>query len=127
MENNIEMINKDIGLRIRKEREGLKLSREDFAEIIGLSDYYIGQLERGERQMSLPSLVKVANCLHISLDYLVFGIYNDSSFVNEPFNNYEINSKKLEEINKLLNKCSSNELELFNKLIRTLLPHLNNK
>ncbi|RKL62247.1 XRE family transcriptional regulator [Thermoanaerobacteraceae bacterium SP2] len=46
--------------RIRKEREKLGLTREKFAEIIGLSDYYVGQLERGERQMSLNVLVKIA-------------------------------------------------------------------
>jgi len=103
--------NKAIGMRIRKEREVLNLSREKFAEIIGLSDYYVGQLERGERQMSLPVLVKTANCLHISLDYLVFGIseYDNSSNT---------------ELNNLLNKCSSKELDLLNQLVKTILPYL---
>ena len=36
----------EIGLRIRKEREKLGLTREKFAELIGLSPYYIGQIER---------------------------------------------------------------------------------
>ncbi|MGB9839825.1 helix-turn-helix domain-containing protein, partial [Thermovenabulum sp.] len=35
---------KSIGKRIREEREKFGLSREEFAEIVGLSDYYIGQI-----------------------------------------------------------------------------------
>ncbi|HCJ56810.1 MAG TPA: XRE family transcriptional regulator, partial [Clostridiaceae bacterium] len=51
-----EVDNKGIGERIRKEREKLALTREKLAEIIDLSPLYIGQLERGERQMSLNTL-----------------------------------------------------------------------
>ncbi len=48
-----EIDNKGIGERLRQEREELGLTREKFAEIVELSPLYIGQLERGERQMSL--------------------------------------------------------------------------
>ena len=64
--NKTDIDHRIIGQRIREERENLELSREEFAEIIGLSDYYVGQLERGERQMSLPASVKIATCLHVS-------------------------------------------------------------
>ena len=123
MHNNLQINNKEIGLRIRQKREELKLSRESFAEILGLSDYYIGQLERGERQMSLPVLVKISNCLHISLDFVVFG-QDQANSINDPSIKYDISNDKLKEINNLLEKCSLNELELFNKLIRTVIPHL---
>ena len=119
-----EIDNKAIGQRIRDERKKLGLSREEFAEIIGLSDYYVGQLERGERQMSLPVLVKIANCLHISLDYLIFGkISTAEPSVNEPHDNYT--SQSDEELNELLGKCSSKELELIKKLIKVVLPYVN--
>jgi len=130
MGNKTEIDNKAVGQRIRKEREKLGLSRQEFAEIIDLSDYYVGQLERGERQMSLPVLVKVANCLHVSLDYLIFGIFGKTSgnayFVNEMHNvygTYDCNKNK--EIYNLLNKCSPKELELIKKLIKTILPYMN--
>ena len=55
-----------IGQRIREERKKLNLTREELAEILGLSDYYVGQLERGERQMSLPVLIRIVSCLHVS-------------------------------------------------------------
>lgn len=125
MENKIKIDNKAIGQRIRQERKKLDLSQEEFAEIIGLSDYYIGQLERGERQMSLPALVKIANCLHISLDYLIFGkVSYDTKFVHETSEFYNIYSVN-KEINSLLNKCSPKELELFEKLLKTILPYIN--
>ncbi|MGI5922246.1 MAG: helix-turn-helix domain-containing protein [Syntrophomonadaceae bacterium] len=111
---NEDIDNKAIGKRIREEREKLGLARDEFAEVLGLSSYYVGQLERGERQMSLPALVKVSGCLHISIDYLVFGDTNHDD--------YETNSA---EIKKLLNKCSPKELNLLSKLIKTLLPYLN--
>lgn len=118
-----EIDNKAIGQRIRNEREKLGLSREEFAEIIGLSDYYVGQLERGERQMSLPVLVKIAACLHISLDYLIWGkISNAEPSINEPCDDYTSQSDN--ELNALLSKCSPKELELIKKLIKAILPYV---
>lgn len=126
MKSSTKIDNKAIGQRIRTEREKLGLSREEFAEMVGLSDYYIGQLERGERQMSLPVLVNVSKCLHVSLDYLVFGItYENAMSVNEPCSgNGTYNAVKNSEISSLLNKCSPKELELFIKIIKTVLPYL---
>lgn len=126
MEKNVEIDNKAIGQRIRKEREKLELSREEFAEIIGLSDYYVGQLERGERQMSLPVLVKVANCLHVSLDYLIWGkITYDTYYIHDGRSTYDTSdSSKDTALNELVNKCSPKELELVKKLIKTILPYM---
>jgi len=125
VEKNAEIDNKAIGQRIRKEREKLELSREEFAEIIGLSDYYVGQLERGERQMSLPVLVKVANCLHVSLDYLIWGkITYDTYYIHDGRSTYDTSdSSKDTALNELVNKCSPKELELVKKLIKTILPY----
>jgi transcriptional regulator with XRE-family HTH domain len=126
MENKAGIDNRAIGQRIREERGKLGLSREEFAEVIGLSDYYVGQLERGERQMSLTALVKVVNCLHVPLDYLVFGKASDSScYIHEVNNVYDIcGGNKDKEIDSLLNKCSPKELELVKKLIKTVLPYM---
>lgn len=120
--------NKAIGKRIRQEREKLGLSREEFAEIIGLSDYYVGQLERGERQMSLPTLVNIVICLHVSLDYLVFG---NVKYCNDSIDDYslvyETNDRSLDEMYMLLKKCTPNEKKLFLKLIKTIIPYMSKK
>lgn len=118
--------NKDIGQRIRKEREKLNLSRQELAELVSLSDYYIGQLERGERQMSLNVLVSLATCLHLSLDYIVFGNQEEITSVQEDLTPYEVNSNYYNnsEITELFNRCSESEKELIVKLIKTILPYL---
>lgn len=58
---------KDVGDRIRKEREKLQISREKFAEILNLSPFFVGQIERGERKMSISTLISVSECFHVSL------------------------------------------------------------
>jgi transcriptional regulator with XRE-family HTH domain len=124
LKKNYKIDKNNIGQRIRFERENLGLSRDVFAELVDLSEYYIGQLERGERQMSLPVLVRIAHCLHVSLDYIVLGknLQNTDS-INESSDTYLSNKDK--ELNTLLKKCSPNEIEMFKKIIKTILPYLN--
>jgi len=121
-----EIDNKNIGQRMRHERERLRLSREEFAEIVGLSDYYVGQLERGERQMSLPVFIKVAGCLHVSLDYLVWGKNSiNDKYIHDESIPYEIFQKgKDTEIKELIGKLSPKELELIKKVIKTIIPYM---
>jgi len=107
---NIILDNEAIGNRIRQGREVLNLTRDQLAELLGISSYYLGQLERGERQMSLPLLMRICEKLHASLDYLVLG--NDSGV-----------SENINEIEALLKKCSKKEMELVKKLIITVLPY----
>ncbi len=123
--------NKGIGERLRNEREKLGLTREKFAEIVELSPLYIGQLERGERQMSLNTLLKISKCLNISLDYLVTGRHNNKlNFVikdNEKFDYLENNISNKEIIKNLLslfNRCSQKQLLIIQDLIKVILPHI---
>ena len=117
---------KTIGQRIREEREKLALSRADFAEIIDLSDYYVGQLERGESQMSLSVLLKVSSCLHLSLDYLILGTsrYQKDPSVKGDNPAYTKESTQFDEMVQLLSKCSDKELALIKKLIQTIIPYM---
>lgn len=118
-----------IGWRMRKEREALKLTREKFAEIIDLSALYVGQLERGERQMSLSTLVKIANSLHITTDYLIYGRssnINGRNFINENKEKYIdlIDENCEDNLYFLLKKCSKKELKLIENLIKLILPYI---
>ncbi|MCI1693400.1 helix-turn-helix domain-containing protein [Aneurinibacillus aneurinilyticus] len=60
-----------LGSRIRKKRLQLKLTQEKLAEIIGISNSYMGQIERGERILSLETLIKLANALGVTVDFLL--------------------------------------------------------
>lgn len=125
--NNSAMIDhRGIGQRIREEREKLSLSRSEFAELVELSDYYVGQLERGERQMSLPVLLKISTCLHVSLDYLLLGTFRYGKYpvADETAPSFESEQTKRKEILQLIEKCSDTELDLIRKLIQTVLPYI---
>lgn len=60
-----------LGRRIREERLKLNLTQERLAEEIDLSTAYIGQIERGERSLTLETLVLLVNRLGVTVDYLL--------------------------------------------------------
>lgn len=126
----IDVINKqEMGIRIREKREKLDLTRERFAEIVDLSPLYIGQLERGERQMSLTALVKIANSLCVTTDYLIYGkgkCRNNENFIKEEFKEYTsaVNKKKSNILHNLLEVCSSKELNLIESMVKLILPYI---
>ena len=60
-----------LGKRIREERILSRLTLEQFAERIDKTGNYIGQIERGDRKLSLKTLVDIANALGVTIDYLL--------------------------------------------------------
>lgn len=61
----------NIGKRIREERLRLNLTQEKLAEDVNLSMAYIGQVERGDRSLTLDNLIIVAKRLGVTIDYLL--------------------------------------------------------
>ena len=55
-----------IGLNIRTIREERCLSQEKLAAIAGLHRAYIGQIERGEKNIGLQNLEKIAKALNVN-------------------------------------------------------------
>ncbi len=67
----VTAVSKRIGRRIRQIREkalirGEKMTQEDLALEAGLNRAYIGYIERGERNPSTDTLVKIAKALKVS-------------------------------------------------------------
>jgi len=62
-----------LGERIKNERQRIRLTQEQFGELVDISSAYIGQIERNERTPSLKSLKNIAKELNVSLDYLITG------------------------------------------------------
>jgi transcriptional regulator with XRE-family HTH domain len=61
-------------MRVRARRIHLGLSQEKLAERAGLHRTYIGSLERGERNVSLVNIVRVASALNCDPADLVRGL-----------------------------------------------------
>jgi transcriptional regulator with XRE-family HTH domain len=55
------------GKTLRKKRHKLGVSQEEFADICELDRTYIGGIERGERNVALINIDKIAKALKISL------------------------------------------------------------
>ena len=70
---------KRLGRRIREERLRLNLTQAQLAESIDISDTYMGAIERGERSLTLDTLVRLVNRLGVTVDYMLA----DSVFDND--------------------------------------------
>lgn len=63
----MEDIRVRFGKAVRKRRQRLGVSQEEFADMCGLDRTYIGGIERGERNVSLVNIERIARTLRISL------------------------------------------------------------
>ncbi|MGH3915735.1 MAG: helix-turn-helix domain-containing protein [Pseudonocardiaceae bacterium] len=62
------------GERVRARREELGLTQERLAEACGLHWTFIGQVERGRRNISLHNILKIAMGLQLDPGELVRGL-----------------------------------------------------
>ncbi|MFO7612430.1 MAG: helix-turn-helix transcriptional regulator [Clostridia bacterium] len=60
-----------LGKRIKEQRRKLDITQEKLSELCNLSPSYIGIIERGEKKVSVETLIKIANVLGVSADYLL--------------------------------------------------------
>jgi len=88
------------------------MTREYFSGILDISSSFLGQVERGERKMSVNGYINVCECLHISMDSLFF----EQVTTNANNNTNTIYS--------LLDKCSAKEIIVIESIIKSTLPHL---
>jgi transcriptional regulator with XRE-family HTH domain len=63
-----------LGERVRSRREALGLSQEALAHQTGIHWTFLGQVERGRRNLSLHNLLKVAQGLGVDPAELVRGL-----------------------------------------------------
>jgi transcriptional regulator with XRE-family HTH domain len=68
-----------LGKRVHELRAAKKWSQEEFAHISGLHRTYIGQIERGEKNISFGNLSKIASVLGVTLSELLSGLEDGSS------------------------------------------------
>lgn len=108
MTDNIDRIS--VGNRIKTGREQMGLTRDQFAEMIDISTSFFTQIERGEKLMSVQTLVKIAIKLNLSLDYLIWG---DSSI--------DVNKNSLIDN---INNASKKELKVIDDIFKAVLPNL---
>ena len=100
MQNNIK-----VGERVREIRGQFHMSREKFSELIDISSVFLGQIERGERSLTIKVLNKLVDFTGYSADYILYGNDKNNSFISK--------------INKLLNRCYDETLDYIYNLIHS--------
>jgi transcriptional regulator with XRE-family HTH domain len=63
-----------LGARIRQLRKEREWSQEDLAAASGMHWTYIGQVERGERNLTLQSIRAIAKALNLKMAELLAGV-----------------------------------------------------
>ena len=91
--------------RIRKAREDMGYTREQFAEKLDVSVSYMAEVERGRTGISVKMLIKICDLLGLSADYILFGTNRDND------------TMMLEKIHRIDDKY----IPLLNRLITELL------
>lgn len=67
------MLKKEMGKRIEQTRELQGMTRENMAEKTGISTKFLYEVERGKKGLSAQTLLKLAQTLSVSTDYLLKG------------------------------------------------------
>ena len=101
-----------LGQRIREERLKLTLTQARLAEDTDISEAYVGQIERGERNLSLDTLIRLANRLGVSVDYLLKDSVDDSS------------DNIVNQFRQLIENKSMEHRQLVIDVVKTILSHL---
>lgn len=87
------------GDRIREIREKKNLTQETLAEMAGISKGFLSEVENNKRNISSQALLKIANSLGASVDYLLQGNAANQNKTNAPVVIPAELSKAAEELN----------------------------
>ena len=91
---------KSIGRRIKAARTRLDMTQERLAEQVNLSPSHLSNIETGTTKVSLPTIVKLANALQVSVDSLLADSVVQSKAVFE------------EDIQTILSDCDDYEIRV---------------
>lgn len=96
-----------IGERLRGIRESMHMNRENFSEKIDITDSFLGQIERGERSLSVKTLKKVVKYTGVSADYLLFGTDTNNETIQKINNILTVNSETTSDFIYHIVMCSN--------------------
>lgn len=98
-----------IGSRLKKARVAKHLTREQLAEMLDLSDCYIGMLERGERMPKLATFLDIIEVLEVTADEILCDVVD------------YVSQSRLAEYDSKIEKLSKREREKLFKVLDVLL------
>lgn len=103
---NIELDYKKLGKRIKEQRLKQHLTQEQLGEMVNITTSNVSHIERATTQVSLSSLVKIANALDTTLDQLTCdSLYSIADLYIE------------QDISNLLQGCSLAEKQIIKDIV----------
>jgi len=76
----------ELGKMIKYQRRSLGLTQEELAEEVGMTKAVLGQVERGERSITVERLVLLADRFGVTVDFLLNGYkFNEHTQVMKDF------------------------------------------
>jgi transcriptional regulator with XRE-family HTH domain len=96
-----------LGKRIRDGRLKMDMTQFALAEEVGVSQNFLGDVERGLKAPSITTSIRLANVLGISLDVL----FSDSLTVKEDVEDFYITDKQLSVLRKVVKDIKNNFYE----------------
>ena len=105
-----------VGGRIRDKRIQIGLSQEEVAERIDRAPKYCSDIERGTCGMSTETMLAIAECLDMSLDYMMYGKTTDE----------ELERQKTDElaIIHVLSKCTEEQRSYAIRLLQLFIASM---
>ncbi len=104
----MESLRKSFGKRVKKLRKSMGLTQEEFAERANMEYKYLGAIERGEKNLTINNIEKIAKG---------FGIEAHQLFLFN-FEGLKIRERVTEEkIEDILNSCSKETKEVLLNII----------
>ncbi len=104
---------KRLGERIREERLRLHLTQAQLAEAVDISDTYMGAIERGERSLTLDTLVRLVNRLGVTVDYMLADSVTDSD------------SNIMEQFKQIIDQQPFERKQMAINVLRTIFAYFN--
>lgn len=113
MGNNVDAKAKAVAYKLRKIRELMNLTREEFCEPLKENVEYWGMIERGEQQISLLKLLQVCEVYQIPIEKVVQFDFQKQDTAD-----------LIKKINSELQHCNRHQLQVIQKFITEIVAAL---
>ena len=103
----------EMGNRISIRRKNFKISQNALAEIVGISNNHMSNIECGREKPSLDVLIAICNALKITPDYLLLGAMHPNGVPQNLIDSLIL--------------CTEDDIELLNCIVHHMVQRQENK
>jgi len=102
-----EMFLQEVGQRIIERRKKLGITQETLAEISDVTTQFVSYAESGKRAMRPENLLKIANAIGVSTDYLLTGDIVDKDLLLLSEKLSKLTPSQVKIIENIIDECNN--------------------